>query len=98
VIIVSEVGLKELKSQNIYGRLKKETVFIIDDSIRLEGTGLNVISLPLRKLCGADKACLGAVDYYVRKYKPFEHDAFRGVIEKKLGEYGKIFKSEYYDI
>lgn len=98
VIIVSEDGLKELRSQGIYNRLKKETVFIIDENIRLERSGLNPVSLPLRKLCGADKACLGAVDYYVRKYKPFEHKEFRKVIEKKFGDYSKIFKSEYYAI
>lgn len=95
VIIVSEDGLKELRSQGIYDRLKKETVFIIDESIRLDKPGLNVISLPLRKLCSADKACLGAVDYYIRKYMPFEHEEFIKVIEKKFGDYKLIFKEDY---
>ncbi|MBL8016974.1 MAG: hypothetical protein JNK43_06875 [Ignavibacteria bacterium] len=98
VIVVSENGLKELKGQKIFSRINNKTLFITDESIELGMDGLNVLSLPLRKLCGADKAALGAVDYVIRKFEPFPHDIFAGIISKKFGEYGKIFREGYYEL
>ena len=98
VIITSEEGLKELVGQDMYNRSDNTTVFIIDNSISLSLDGLNIISLPLRKSCGGEKAALGAIDYLVKKYAPFSHEKFKKIIEKRNGEYGKIFKKEYYEI
>ncbi|MBZ0201384.1 MAG: hypothetical protein K8I03_00045 [Ignavibacteria bacterium] len=95
VIISSEAGLKELKAQNIFKRIDNDTVIITDESIELSNNGYNVISLPLRKACGADKATLGAVDYAIRMYGLFPHEVFKKVIEKKFGQYETIFKKEF---
>ena len=98
VIIANEDGLKELIAQDIFNRSDKNTIFIIDEKINLNIKGLNIISLPLRKTCGGEKAALGAVDYLVRRYKPFPHERFKKIIEKRYGDYEKIFKKEYYNL
>lgn len=98
VIIASQDGLKELYAQDIFNRVSDKTIFIIDESLTLSQNGLNIISLPLRKLCGGDKAALGALDYLVRKYNPFPHEALKGLISKKFGDYSKVFKQEYYSL
>ena len=98
VIIVSENGLKEMKSQDIYNRINDKTVFVIDDSLTLHKEGLNVIPLPLRKICGGDKAAIGAIDYVVKHFEPFDHNAIKTLLENRFGEYGKIFKEEYYKL
>lgn len=98
VIVVSENGLKEIKSQDIFNRINDRSIFIVDDSLVIENTGLNVISLPLRKYCGGDKAAVGAIDYIIRKFDPFPHEAFKQLLEKRFGEYDKIFKEEYYEL
>jgi len=98
VIIVSENGLKEMKSQDIYNRINDKTVFVIDESLTLHKEGLNVIPLPLRKICGGDKAAIGAIDYVIKHFEPFDHNAIKTLLENRFGEYGKIFKEEYYSL
>jgi len=98
VIVVSENGLKEIAAQGVYNRIDEKTIFIIDESLILPDTGLNIISLPLRKLCGAEKAVAGAIDYLIRKFEPFPHEIFVELLEKRFGEYGKIFKPEFFTI
>jgi len=98
VIIVSEEGLKELDSQDIFHRADDKTVFIVDEAISKYIRGYNIVSLPLRKTCGGEKAALGAIDYLVRKFNPFPHERFKKVIEKRNGEYDKIFKKNYYSL
>lgn len=98
VIVVSENGLKEIKSQDIFNRINDRSIFIIDDSLVIENKGLNVVSLPLRKYCGGDKAAIGAVDYVIRKFEPFPHEAFKRLLLKRFGKYEMIFKKEYYGL
>ena len=98
VIAVSETGMKELISQDIYNRINDKTIFIVDESISIPKNDLNIISLPLRKYCGADKAAIGAIDFIVRKFEPFPHDKLMLLLEKRFGVYGKIFKEEYYSL
>ena len=98
VIVVSDDGLKEVKSQDVFNRINDRTIFILDDSLELENKGLNIVSLPLRKYCGGDKAAIGAVDYVIRKFEPFPHEAFVQLLEKRFGEYAMIFKKEYYEL
>lgn len=98
VIIASEEGLKELVSQDIFHRADERTVFIVDESVTKYIKGYNIVSLPLRKTCGGEKAALGALDYLVRKFTPFPHERFKKIIEKRNGEYEKIFKKDYYSL
>ena len=98
VIAVSESGLKELTAQDVYNRINDKTIFVVDESIEVQKGKLNILSLPLRKHCGADKAAIGAIDYIVRKFEPFPHDKFKVLLEKRFGEYGKIFKDGYYKL
>lgn len=98
VIAVSESGLKEIIAQDVYNRINERTVFIIDDSMEMPEGKLNILALPLRKLCGADKAALGAIDYIIRKFEPFPHDNYKLLLTKRFGEYNKIFKPDYYSL
>jgi len=96
VVVVSENGLKEIKGQNIFNRINDKTIFVIDESLNIEQKGLNIITLPLRRLCGSDKAAVGAIDYIICKFEPFPHEAFKQLLEKRFGEYGSIFKEDFY--
>jgi len=98
VVVVSENGLKEIQGQDIFNRINEKTVFIIDETLTIEKKGLNLVVLPLRRLCGSDKAAVGAVDYVIRKFEPFPHEPFKQLLEKRFGEYGKIFKEEFYNL
>jgi len=98
VVVVSENGLKEIKGQDIFNRINDKTIFIIDESLNIEQKGLNIICLPLRKLCGSDKAAVGAIDYIIRKFEPFPHEAYKLLLEKRFGEYATVFKEEYYKL
>lgn len=98
VIAVSENGLREIKNQDIFDRINDKTIFIVDDSLIIEKKSINAISLPLRKHCGGDKAAVGAIDYIIRKFEPFPHEAFEHLLENRFGEYNKIFKEDYYEL
>jgi 2-oxoglutarate ferredoxin oxidoreductase subunit beta len=98
VIILSEDGLKELESQNIYSRINENTIFIADECLMLKEIDCKVIKLPFRANCGANKSALGAVDYFVRTLNPFPHEKFADVASRKYGEYGLIFKKGYYEM
>lgn len=98
VVAVSENGLKEIKAQDIFNRINEKTIFIIDESLNIEKKGLNIITLPLRRLCGGDKAAIGAVDYILMHYDILDHNAFKLLLEKRFGTYDKIFKEEFYKL
>jgi 2-oxoglutarate/2-oxoacid ferredoxin oxidoreductase subunit beta len=98
VVIVSDEGLRELKAQDIYQRISDKTVFVVDESIEPDEVSSKVIKLPLRKLCGGDKSSLGAIDYVIRKYSLFSREIFKTLLEKKFGDYSKIFKGEFYNL
>jgi pyruvate/2-oxoacid:ferredoxin oxidoreductase beta subunit len=98
VIIASEDGMKELINQNVFDRVNNDTIFIIDESISFSSNGFNVLSLPLRKSCGNDKAALGAINYFVKKYNPFPHNRLKDIVAKKYEKYEGVFKKEYYKL
>ncbi len=98
VIILSEDGLKELEKQDIYCRINENTVFIVDESLTMKDIDYKVVNLPFRLNCGASRAALGAVDYFIRTYSPFPHEKFAALEARKYGEYGAIFKKGFYEM
>lgn len=98
VIIVSQDGYNELISQNLLNRINDETILILDDIIDSSDLKGNIIKHPFRKLCGNNKAALGAINYYVRTFLPFKENIFTPLIEKKYGDYKNIFKAGYYNL
>jgi len=98
VIILSEDGLKELENQDIYCRINENTIFIVDESLKLKEIDYKVVKLPFRVNCTASKAALGAVDYFVRTVNPFPHEKFANIEARKYGEYGAIFKKGFYEM
>lgn len=98
VIVLSNDGLGELKSQGIYKRVNEDTIFIADDSLELDENPAKVIILPLRKACGGSKAALGAIDYMIRLLKPLPEKHFRSLLEARYGDYEKMFKKEFFEL
>jgi pyruvate/2-oxoacid:ferredoxin oxidoreductase beta subunit/Pyruvate/2-oxoacid:ferredoxin oxidoreductase gamma subunit len=98
VIILSGDGLKELESQNIYDRVDKNTLVILDESLNFDSANCKIVKLPFRKSCGAGKAVLGAVDYFISSVNPFTFNVFKELLVKKYGDYNKIFRKEFYEI
>jgi pyruvate/2-oxoacid:ferredoxin oxidoreductase beta subunit/Pyruvate/2-oxoacid:ferredoxin oxidoreductase gamma subunit len=96
VLVLSENGLKEIISQNIFNRIDDKTIFITDQSVLIDKQNLNIISLPFRNLCGAEKAALGAIDFLIKKNDLIPYESFKNLMEKKFGNYNKIFKPEFY--
>lgn len=98
IIIVSNDGLKELKSQNRFNNLTEDTLILIDESINLDINIGKIIKIPFRKLCGENRAALGAIHYLINKMNFFPIEAFENIVNKKYGEIEKLYKSEFINI
>lgn len=95
VIIVSEDGLKELRTQGVLGRATGKTKIFLEDTLELDTTA-KVTKFPFRMHCTGNKAALGAIDYYVSRELPFHVNIFRKIIESRYGNYSEVFKKEFY--
>ncbi|MCR4417214.1 MAG: thiamine pyrophosphate-dependent enzyme [Ignavibacteria bacterium] len=94
IIVVSIDGLKELKSQNIFEKVNDGTIIIYDESLDLPVQTKKMYKLPLRKLCGPDRAALGGIDVLLNLIEPFPLKNFHSLIEKRFGDYPKIYKGD----
>ncbi len=98
IIIVSNDGLNELRSQNRFNNLSDETLLLIDDSIDFTITNGKVIKIPFRKFCGDNRAALGSIQYLISMKNLFPVEAFNKIVNKKFGEVEKIYKSDFVNI
>jgi hypothetical protein len=71
---------------------------ILDESLNFDSANCKIVKLPFRKSCGAGKAVLGAVDYFISSVNPFTFNVFKELLVKKYGDYNKIFRKEFYEI
>ncbi|MEJ5306509.1 MAG: thiamine pyrophosphate-dependent enzyme [Ignavibacteria bacterium] len=94
IIVVSIDGLKELKSQNIFEKVNDGTIIIYDESLDLPVQTKKMYKLPLRKICGPDRAALGGIDVLLNLIEPFPLKNFHSLIEKRFGDYQKIYKGD----
>lgn len=94
IIVVSIDGLKELKSQNIFEKVNDGTIIIYDESLDLPVQTKKMYKLPLRKICGPDRAALGGIDVLLNLIEPFPLKNFHFLIEKRFGDYQKIYKGD----
>lgn len=94
IIVVSIDGLKELRSQNIFEKVNDGTIIIYDESLDLPVQTKKMYKLPLRKICGPDRAALGGIDVLLNLIEPFPLKNFHSLIEKRFGDYQKIYKGD----
>lgn len=98
VLIVAQDGLNELQTQRIFDKITDETILIFDDSLDLQITTSQTYKLPLRKFCSPSKAALGAIDVLLRITEPFDLKIFYGEIEKRFGNYEKLYKGNILEL
>lgn len=98
IIIASKDGLDELIIQRYFDKINSETILIFDESLDLPIKTNKMYKLPLRKSCGADKAALGGIDFLIKLTKILPEEIFTSIIEKRFGEYLKVYKEEFYAI
>lgn len=96
VILVSHEGLKEAIAQKVFERISEDSIIIADESLELPETNSKVIKLSLRKSCGAFKAALGAIDYYISNFNPFPGNVLHKIIEKKFGNYESFYREKFF--
>jgi pyruvate/2-oxoacid:ferredoxin oxidoreductase beta subunit len=94
IIIASNDGLKELISQNVFTRVNENTTIIYDESLDLPIKTNKLYKLPLRKICGPDKAALGGIDVLLNLIEPFPLNNFYKLIEKRFGSYKNLYKAD----
>jgi len=95
VVLASEEGLKEAIAQKVFDRVTVESIIIADESLTLPECKGEVVKLSLRKSCGAYKAALGAIDYFVTHKNPFPVEVLHKLIEKKFGSYESFYKEKF---
>lgn len=92
IIIASKDGLNELNSQGYFQKINSETIIIYDDSLEIPVKTNKMFGVPLRKICGPDKAALGGIDFLLKLTNPIPFDSFKNLVEKRYGDYQKLYK------
>lgn len=93
-IIASKDGLNELLVQGYFEKIKSDTIIIYDESLEIPVKTEKMYNVPLRKICGADRAALGGIDYFLRLTKPIDFNIFKSIVEKRFGNYEKMYKGD----
>lgn len=93
-IIASKAGLNELLVQGYFEKVKSDTIIIYDESLEIPVKTEKMYNVPLRKICGADRAALGGIDYFLRLTKPIDFNIFKSIVEKRFGNYEKMYKGD----
>ncbi len=94
IIIVSNDGLNELRSQNYFEKITSDTILIFDESLNMPVLTSKMYKLPLRKSCGPDKAALGGIDFLLNLTQPFQIETFKNLIQKRFGSYENLYKED----
>jgi len=94
VIVISNEGLNELVSQNVFERIDLDTQLIFDDSINYNISSFQINLLPFRKICTPKKAALGALDYFIASTRIFPLEILHTVYKEKYGDYNKLYKAD----
>lgn len=95
-IAVSEDGLRELVERGSLSELLASSILLIDESLAQPETQAKVYRHPFRKLCGVDKAALGALMYYVMMSQIYPREVFENVIREKYRLTAPPFSQAFY--
>ena len=94
LVIASIDGLNELISQKVFDRINEKTIIVYDESLDIPIKTNKMYPLPLRKVCGPDKAALGGIDVLLNLIEPFPLSNFYKLIEMRFGDYSKLYKAD----
>jgi 2-oxoglutarate ferredoxin oxidoreductase subunit beta len=83
VLIVSDDGLRELRSAGVLERLTERTVVVLDSGLSLGSTPAKVYQFSFRKEFGAKQAALAAVAYFVQRTEVIPTAAFLEVLKSR---------------
>jgi len=83
-----------LISQKVFDRINEKTIIVYDESLDIPIKTNKMYPLPLRKVCGPEKAALGGIDVLLNLIEPFPLSNFYKLIEKRFGDYSKLYKAD----
>jgi len=96
VICVSNEGARELGEKGLFSRLTPSTTLILDSSLEKPETAAELYRLPLRSLCGGEKAAAAALAFYLQLSKIFPFPAFDDLLKQKYKNDRGIFPDQFY--
>lgn len=91
VVVTSEDGLRELRSQRVFERVGDSSVIYMDETLVGQERPQSVRVLPFRKTFGASGAALGALVYVAQRHNLLEPSAIQKALEARLGEQAASF-------
>lgn len=87
VVVTSEDGLRELKSQRVFGRVGDTSVIYFDESLEWSERPPSVCPLPFRKTFGPSLAAIGALIFVAKRHGLLETAPLQKTLDARLGEY-----------
>ncbi len=78
VILVSQDGVREMQSKNIFSILSSETLLLADETLVLPVTSATVVRHPFRKISGPHLAAQHAIKMYLERTQIFPLQAYVG--------------------
>ena len=85
VIVTSEDGLREMRSQRTFEKLSQDSLVYIDDSLQESGVNSRY---PFRKRFGASRASIGALVLLTIQHDIVDKSVLQDVLKSKFGEAG----------
>jgi 2-oxoglutarate/2-oxoacid ferredoxin oxidoreductase subunit beta len=86
IVITSNDGLKEILANGVYKRAGTNTLLVADETIPVPETSGTIVSLPLRKMFGADRAAVAAVGLCILLSGIIPREAYEREIRKRYGD------------
>ncbi|MCL4511262.1 MAG: thiamine pyrophosphate-dependent enzyme [Bacteroidetes bacterium] len=95
VVVVSEDGVMEMKSQGVFRRANESTLIIADESLEIPECAGKIMRLPLRKKYSPSGAAFAGILTAVKATGILPLEAFREIVPTIVGT-GRQKKSESY--
>ena len=95
VVVVSEDGVREMKSQGVFRRANESTLIIADESLEIPECAGKIMRLPLRKKYSPSGAAFAGILTAVKSTGILPLEAFREIVPTRVRT-GRQKKSESY--
>lgn len=86
VVVTSEDGLRELKSQRVFERVGDSSVIYVDESLVWPERPQSARVLPFRKTFGPSLAAVGALSFVAKHHNLLETSIIQTTLDTRLGE------------
>ena len=94
VLVTSDDGFRELKSQGWFGRLGKDSVVFLEESIDADLSLRHIKRIPFRKAFGAKSAALGALTALAEWMSIVETGRILATVETRYGKESALILNE----